>query len=114
MTIVEDLNYAALSISSGIFLLNDMQSSRKIQLDGDMRNILRILSIRSQCPNVDIICQLACGENCSAVQEVGVTVVFCSDELSCRMLAKNALVPGFGTFITNLVTMTTGMRYSVM
>jgi hypothetical protein len=82
-----------------------MQGTKEVQMEGDMRNILRVLSVRNAAPDLDIVVQLASGENRKAIVEAGVSVVCCADEINMRILAKSTLCPGFGTFITNMVTM---------
>jgi hypothetical protein len=71
----------------------------------DMKNILNVLSIRNFNADIDIVAQLASGDNRKAIVEAGVNVVCCADEITMRILAKNTLCPGFGTFIINMVTM---------
>jgi len=43
----DDLALAGLTHSAGVFLLNNIQGTKAIQMEGDMRNILRVLSVRN-------------------------------------------------------------------
>ena len=98
----EDLKKVKAESASCVFFLCNIETSQALASAEDAATVLRALSVSNFNPNLDCLVQVLRPEDRSILKDSDVDVILCLDEFKTALQARNAICPGFSTFIENI------------
>ncbi len=98
----EDLKKVKAESASCVFFLCNIETSQAMASAEDAATVLRALSVSNFNPNLDCLVQVLRPEDRSILKDSDVDVILCLDEFKTALQARNAICPGFSTFIENI------------
>ncbi|KAJ3446189.1 potassium large conductance calcium-activated channel subfamily m alpha member 1a [Anaeramoeba flamelloides] len=102
---IEDLKRVSITTCSGVFILADQYSSN--QSETDLKNIMRLLSILDQNSKVPVFLQSLSQQTIVQSENFGVSFPLEINQLKLFLIGRNSCLPGFSTFLSNLISPTT-------
>ncbi len=100
--VVEDLKKVRADVASGMFFLcNTEVISTSANLE-DAATVMRALSVSNFNPELDCLVQVLRPEDRTILKDSDVDVILCLDEFKTALQARNAICPGFSTFVENI------------
>jgi hypothetical protein len=97
-----DLGRVSIDSAVAIFFLTDAdvhENSANIQ---DAANVLRVLSVSNYNSEIMCLVQILKSEEKKILNDNEIDVIICLDEFKVSIQARNALCPGFSTFMENI------------
>ncbi|KAJ6230903.1 potassium large conductance calcium-activated channel [Anaeramoeba flamelloides] len=102
---IEDLKRVSITTCSGVFILADQYSSN--QSETDLKNIMRLLSVLDQNSKVPVFLQALSQQTIVQSENFGVSFPLEINQLKLFLIGRNSCIPGFSTFLSNLISPTT-------
>ena len=101
-TATEDLKRARADSARCMFFLCNTEVSAGVETNEDAATILRALSVSNFNPNLECLVQVLKPEERVILKDSDVDCILCLDEFKTVLQARNAVCPGFSTFIENI------------
>jgi hypothetical protein len=98
----EDLKRASAVTASAMFFLCNVDSYNDETTWEDSSTVLRALSVSNFSPSLDCLVQVIGAEDRMILKDSDVDVILCLEEYRIALQARNAVCPGFSTFIENV------------
>ena len=98
----EVMELLKVSKAKGAFLLNSPKFGNARKQDTSV--IMASVALRNFNKNLDVYAQINYSDTKSFLEKAGISVVICNEALSTKMLSNASAVPGFGTFLSNLIS----------
>ncbi|KAJ6241652.1 calcium-activated potassium channel alpha chain [Anaeramoeba flamelloides] len=102
---LDDLKKSSISTCVGVFVFVDKFSVTKKQ--SDLKNIMRVLSVIDQNSEVPIYIQTLSQDTITKLEKFNLDFPFSINQTKFFILGRNSSIPGFSTFVSNLVSPTT-------
>ncbi|KAJ3427850.1 potassium large conductance calcium-activated channel subfamily m alpha member 1a [Anaeramoeba flamelloides] len=102
---IGDLKRVSITTCSGVFILADQYSSN--QSETDLKNIMRLLSVLDQNSKVPVFLQALSQQTIVQSENFGVSFPLEINQLKLFLIGRNSCIPGFSTFLSNLISPTT-------
>jgi len=99
---VKDLKRVKAKQASAIFFLCNTDQNDAYSTSEDAANVLRALSASNFNTEIECMVQVLRPENSAILKESDIKFILCLDEFKTAVQARNAVVPGFSTFIENI------------
>lgn len=99
---MEDLKRARADVACAMFFLCNTEASDSSVLLDDSGTVLRTLSVSNYNPNLECLVQVMRPEDRDILRDSDVDVILCLDEFKTSLQARNAVCPGYSTYIENL------------
>ncbi len=99
---IADLRRARAESAVAIFFLCNSDADEEIAPIQDSANIIRALSVCNFNNKLDCFVQVLRPEDRTILKDSDVDVILCLDEFKTALQARNAVCPGFSTFIENI------------
>jgi hypothetical protein len=99
---VTDLKKVKAESASGIFFLINTDLHEKHSRAEDAANVLAALSVSNFNSSLSSFVQVLRPENGDILQDSDIEMILCLDEYKTAVQARNAVCPGFSTFIENV------------
>jgi len=100
--VMEDLKKVRADIASGMFFLCNTEVPSSAAALEDAATVMRALSVSNFNPDLDCLVQVLKPEDRTILKDSDVDVILCLDEFKTALQARNAICPGFSTFIENI------------
>ena len=101
-TSTEDLKRVRADAARCMFFLANTETSGGKEQHEDAATVLRSLSVSNFNPSLECLVQVIRPEERTILQDSEVDCILCLDEFKTLLQARNAVCPGFSTFIENL------------
>jgi len=98
----EDLKRAKADCAKCMFFLCNTDAKSGSVTDEDAATILRALSVSNFNPDLECLVQVLRPEERVILKDSDVDCILCLDEFKTAVQARNAVCPGFSTFIENI------------
>ena len=98
----EDLKRVSATSASAMFFLCNVDSYNDETTWEDSSTVLRALSVSNFSPTLDCIVQVIGAEDRMILKDSDVDVILCLEQYRIALQARNAICPGFSTFIENV------------
>jgi hypothetical protein len=99
---VEDLKKVRADIASGMFFICNAEGSAEAAKVEDATTVMRMLSVSNFNPDLECYVQVIRPEDRTILKDSDVEFILCLDEFKTTLIARNAICPGFSTFIENI------------
>jgi hypothetical protein len=99
---VEDLKKVRGDLAHGMFFLCNTEIGSNISSHEDAATVMRALSVSNFNPDLDCLVQVIRPEDRTILKDSDIDVILCLEEFKTALQARNAVCPGFSTFIENL------------
>ena len=99
---IADLRRVKAETAVAIFFLCNSDADEQIAPIQDSANIIRALSVCNFNNQLDCFVQVLRPEDRTILKDSDVDVILCLDEFKTALQARNAVCPGFSTFIENI------------
>jgi hypothetical protein len=99
---VADLKLVRVDTASAMFFLCETELHSTSAEAEDSAIILRALSVVNFNPNLNCFVQIVKQEDRATLKDSDVDVILCLNEFKTALLARNAVCPGFSTFVENI------------
>ncbi len=100
--VMEDLKKVRADTASGMFFLCNTEVPSSAAALEDAATVMRALSVSNFNPDLDCLVQVLKPEDRTILKDSDVDVILCLDEFKTALQARNAICPGFSTFIENI------------
>ena len=100
--VMEDLKKVRADIACGMFFLCNTEVPSASAALEDAATVMRALSVSNFNPDLDCLVQVLKPEDRTILKDSDVDVILCLDEFKTALQARNAICPGFSTFIENI------------
>lgn len=97
-----DLARVSIDTAVAIFFLTDADVHENSASVQDAANVLRVLSVSNYNSEIMCLVQILKSEEKKILSDNEIDVIICLDEFKVSIQARNALCPGFSTFMENI------------
>lgn len=97
-----DLGKVSIDSAVAIFFLTDADVHDNAATVQDAANVLRVLSVSNYNSEIMCLVQILKSEEKKILNDNEIDVIICLDEFKISIQARNALCPGFATFMENI------------
>jgi hypothetical protein len=97
-----DLSRASIETATAIFFLSDADVVENLTNVQDASNVLRVLSVSNYNSEIMCLVQILKSDEKKILRDNEIDVIICLDEFKLAIQARNAMCPGFSTFVENI------------